>query len=511
MSVWLNEHLGGSASLTGPAYLPAGAIERLECIRQARMLYRGQHYQYFVGDRRTRYDFPTRKVGGVSVTPYVQMNLLRLITRKTVDLIVGEAPIIKIERASGMPDSSLTELWQTIGGQSMVHLLLIDALTATSWAGVSYIEAVRFDGRVYLRRHPSGLIVPEGELQPDGQYPVYAKYTEHRVDDKNSLLLIERWSKGMIRRELLSIDQRGVVLRSLPLERWPAFAVKAPPAEEQTEVADNTMVAVFNESSEDDQGNIVVGVSDYDGLVGLQDTVNSKFTGMVRVIDDNIDPTLTLPVGAADSTGGSRVRFKTIFLEPGEQAPGYLVYNAPLDSAIKDRVEVVNVMLILAEMSPSLLGIKNDAAVDSARKMRLAAAPAIARGKRTSVRIRPAIEKAIGIALALSARTSQIAANVSVEFRDGLPIDDGELATTISTLRSSGVMSREAALELRFGGDRVAIEEELKRLDAEDEAGQAQIVLGNLQIPPATEPGETPTSATDDVGETTATVEGGVA
>lgn len=512
MSVWLNEQLGGEFPLATPAYLPQHARNRLESIRQARMLYRGQHWKYFLQDQRTRYDFPDRKInGGVMVKPYVQMNLLRLITRKTVDLIVGEAPLIKIERSAGVPDAGLTKTWDEVGSQSMIHLLLVDAMTAMSWAGVAYLEAVRFGGKVYLRRHPSGNIVPEGELQPDGQYPVYARHSEVQVDKDTRLVLSERWSAGQISREVRPLLKDGLLGEALELARWPGYAAgvaggEVPEAVEKTGLATNTLTAIFNDSGEDDDGNIIAGVSDYDGLVGLQDTVNHKFTGMVRVIDDNIDPTLVLPSEAADSAGRSRVRFKTVFVEQGEVPPQYLVYNAPLEAAVMDRNEVINTMLIIAEMSPALLGIKSDAAMDSARKMRLAASPAIAKGKRTASRAKPGVERAVAVALSLAAGTPTLIAGVSVEFRDGLPVDDGEQADTISTLRSSGVMSREAALEQRYGGDRVAIDQELKRLASEDQANRAQIVLGELTSPPANEPGEAdPAAAADEA------TEGGVA
>jgi hypothetical protein len=75
---------------------------RLERIRQARMILRGQHKEYFLFEGRSQFEFPTVRVGSVWGNQLVQMylanNMSGLTSRKCADLLFGEEPMLRVQQ-----------------------------------------------------------------------------------------------------------------------------------------------------------------------------------------------------------------------------------------------------------------------------------------------------------------------------------------------------------------------------------------------------------------------------
>lgn len=498
---------GQSYNLTPPrmlqAFMTCEQIARIERIRQARMIYRGLHRDYFLGEGRTQFDFPLSAVNGKDVQLYVGFNVLRLISRKHADLLFGEEPIITVD-----DEARQTEIKQLVE-QSRLHVRLYSAACSCSWAAEAFLESVLIGGEAYIRPIPADEMTPVGLMLPDGQYAQYLRQRLHNFgteEDPNWALLEETYSAGSIDREAWTLNQDGKKVSSFDVGLWPvAPGTPTLSPKTKTGISRNTITWFQNE---DEEGNTC---SDYDGgLIGLQDALNSKVTQIARVLAKHSDPKVALPADSADTNGQVASTQNLFFFNSKEEIPQYIVWNAELQSALQDKKETLNALTITAEMSQSLLGLKEGAAPDSARKLKLEAVNALAKAARKAALFKPSMRRVVSVSLELQANLAYVGvdpsgasivlpscraaigdgADIGVEMRDGLPRDELDEAQIVQTYRSSGTMSIEDGVERRKP-DRASRELEVARIKAEAAANVPSVLLhepGGTANEPTNEP-----------------------
>ena len=485
----------------GRAYLSREQNDRLERLRHGWMLFSGQHRQYYLHEGRTQFHFPPLRVNGRDLVFYTTTNLLKRFSVAAADLLFGEEPALRVE------DKGVQQRVQDVAKRSRLTARMHRAAVQASWAGGAFVEVCRFGGEVYVANCDPRDVHPAGDLRPDGQYAAYERFRTRLVPGGETpirLLLIERYEAGSITRELWQLSKGGSKLRRLTLDQWPA-ADKTPLADvESTGVASSpTMVYVPNNEGDP--------ASDYDGdLVEMQDKLNAKESQISRVLAKFSDPKLLLPEDLFDHEGNVPSGAEAFpFREGG--VPQYLVWNAELETATKERDRTMHTMCVSGEFSPVLLGIKEGAAPDAARKLRLEATSSLAKAARKANAVAPAITRLLEVAQEMDrsplspayAPTRVYAVGeVGVELRDGLPVDDLDVAQAVATYRSAGVMSRRRGVERQLQ-DPDAVDDELKELEDEAEAAMPSVFMGGGQgqNPAGREPGE--------AAESPATTEGG--
>lgn len=492
MTIWHNEQAEYNAlSASAPAYLSRAEQCAWRRLQICRMLFEGKHRCFFLDNANTQFDFPEARVNNRKVKRYFTFNLLRLISLKTADLLFGAKP--KIDA----PTPQQTDHLDTLARRSVMHARFHAAAVAASWAGGAYLEATRWRGESYIECIPPDEIYPQGNLMPDGQFDRYVRYATDTAKLGGAavkLLLIKTYAAGVIQRELCRLDDNGaaIVQRGLPLDQWPAFASRAgegmtggaPLPEERTGIDRPTIVYLPNAVGDQ------VGVSDFDGLIALQDMVNSKYAQVADVLAKHTNPKLRAPRSAADPNGNFPTNHDVVFADTPD-AYGYVTWDPLLDPALRDREGSVEALCIAAEMSQVLLGIKRGATPDAARKLRLEATNTLAKVGRKALLIEPAIARVIEIAQQLDQTTPLLRSYpidpVGIEMRDGLPVDETDVATVIANLRASGTISLEDAVEMRKE-DPDAAAAEVARVKAEKQANTPSIFMdGGLS---GREPGE---------------------
>src|SRR4051812_27189923 len=175
--VWVHTTLpavGADRTPGAPASLPSEDRNRLERIRQARMLLDGRHREYFLDEGRTQFDFPQVRAGGRLVPLYLTYNVLGLISLKGTDLLFGDAPLLRA------PGDAQQAALDALADRCALHRLLYACALDASAEGECFLEACAHRGEVYLRQVPADEIFPVGSVQPDGQY---AAYVRRRVRD----------------------------------------------------------------------------------------------------------------------------------------------------------------------------------------------------------------------------------------------------------------------------------------------------------------------------------------
>lgn len=462
-----------------PKWLPEVHHARHERLRQCRLLFAGRHRRYFLDERRTQFNYPVVPVFGVDQRPYVTVNLCRLLTLKTADLIFGAKP--KLDA----PSVAQADALDLLARRSMLHARLHQAAVSASWAGAGFLEATVWKGEPYVESIEPDEIYPLGVMGPDAQYERYVRFAIANVGTTHAPinLLLETWYEpGTIRRQLHQLDESGGKHKPLSLSLWPG-AASALAESERTGLPGCSITHVPNALD----GRI--GVSDYDGLVALQDAVNAKFAQIARVLAKHADPKLAAPSSEADAKGSLRSTHDVYFFNSKEEIPFYITWSAELDAAMKDRDQVLDAFCMTAEVSQVLIGLKRGAQPEAARTMKLEATNTLSKVARKSIVIAPAIARAIEYAQWLDQNVmgrQYPVEPVGVEMRDGLPIDPLDVASEISTLRAAGVMSVEDAVERRKE-DPDAVAVELDRLAKERAEATPTVLLGEPGEPAATD------------------------
>ena len=231
----------------------------------------------------------------------------------------------------------------------------------------------------------------------------------------------------------------------------------------QTGIPSNTLTWIPN--------NLVRGqpVSDYDGAIELQDALNAKNSQVGRVLLKHSDPRMVFPEEAFDpQTGGIRSDHDVFaYGADFNRVPRYITWDAELQHAMADRAFILNQLLVRTETSQVLLGMKQGAAPDAYKKVRLEAFNSLTKAARKTAFWTTGIRRAIGVAQDLENLLPNgpryARSPIAVELRDGIPVDEKEQAERLSILRAANLISVERALTEQLH-DPGAVAKELARL-----------------------------------------------
>ena len=450
---------------------------RLERIRQARMLYDGRHREYYLDEGRTQFDFPRVRAGSGVVQLYLTYNVLGLISLKGADLLFGQAPML---RAQGdAQQAALSDLYT----RSSLHALFYACAVDASYEGECFLEACAKDGRAYLAQVPADEIFPLGDRQPDGQFDRYARYRVRNAGTNEEplyLLLEILYLPGRIERRCFQLDEKGN-RREVSLETWGSgFRVQG--SEKPTESPSSlnpeprtlnplTLTGIPANTITWIPNGLVRGrpVSDYDGAIELQDALNAKNSQVGRVLLKHSDPRMAFPEEAFDrATGTIRSDHDVFAYGPDHnRTPRYITWNAELEHAMADRAFILSQLLVRTETSQVLLGMKQGAAPDAYKKVRLEAVNSLTKAARKTAFWAAGVRRAVGVCQdlenVLPDGPRYPRGPIGVELRDGIPVDEKEQAERLSILKAADLISVERAITEQLH-DPAAIRKELARL-----------------------------------------------
>lgn len=467
-SLWLKTTAYSNTVGTSPAYLPAEHKLRADRLRALRCLYDGRHREFFLDAENTQFDFRPVRINGRLLPIFITMNILSLISRKHADLLFGEKPSIRVA------DPGMQGLIDETAIRSSLHQQLSAAAVEQSWAGETCLEIVRDGAEIYIIHTSAEEIFPVGGRRASGQYGSYIRYATAQVQTggklHRTLLLETRYTAGAITRTCHELKD-GARADRVEMSLWPVIQADGSPLldQESTGLSVPSIVWIPNELD----GNRPI--SDYDGAIDLQDELNAKQTQIARVLAKHADPKMFFSSGSADNDGNIRATDDAFIGDSPEAKPEYITWQSELANAIEDRKFTLNALCMVTEMSQVLLGLKDGAAPDAARKLRLEATNSLAKASRKALYWQPAIR--LAMSLALKAQGVAAAVPISVEMRDGLPVDEQDRAQEIATLRGAGVLSKRRALE-KQNLEPAAVEKELDQLAEEASAATPSIFFG---------------------------------
>lgn len=464
-----------------PDFLSDADKARLVSLRRAKQLFTGQHRDYFLDGGRTQHHFKAEVIDGRPVTPYVVANPARLAALKVADLLCLKSPII----AAPEGNAAQAEAIRRIDKDSGFAAVLYEAVLQSGYQGESFWQVVIRDdlgtptGGAAIVNVPADICFPDASsLKPNGVYGRIVKQwlvTALETNGKIRLLRREIHEPGHIRNELYQVNERGAIQRRVALDQLPETAGLA---DEQPTGATLPLLQAVPNMLIDGKA---IGDFDDCGIDTLLDQINASATQIARVLRKHADPKLGVPEDLFDQDGQVKATDELFAFKSTDETPFYIVWQAQLDSAFKMLDWAMRQFLILTEISPSLIGMKEGAAPDAWRKLRLEAAPTLAKVARKLLTIDRSVKDIWTTAFetenALVPGARYAWSEADVTWRDGLPQDEDSQANVQATLKSAGLISTAQAVAERLGDPDQAAEE-VARIEQEAEQRTARLFQG---------------------------------
>jgi len=244
-----------------------------------------------------------------------------------------------------------------------------------------------------------------------------------------------------------------------------------------TGVDELLIVPMFNFRSTSDS----TGVSDFADLAPILEEIEVRLYLIAAILDKHADPKLAGPRIAAEVnpvTGKEEIRMTDYFvLEEGQLPPTYITWDGQLTAAWHEIDFLWEQALFVMETSKALFGLIDGQVASGAAMKRLLIASIMKAGTLRS-RLNIGLKKALKLASLLHNSvdpSAPIFAEVGIQWSDGLPADDIEVATYHATLVAAGIESRKDAIRAVF---KVGGAELVERMDniAEERAASAPAI-----------------------------------
>jgi hypothetical protein len=469
-------------------YPPKAHQERINTYQRFERLFLGQHKQVFAA---TPQPYQMRR--------YIAANFAGLISRLSADLLFGEEP----DFVATQDDEAAKEALTQIVTRNGLHAVNYESALSNSFRGDAVYKA-RWGKRTPQSEQPEAIVeeVPASiyfpELDEDDVRKVsrvtLAWVKRDPREAKRLYLRAEVHDPGIIRHQLFdmgsapsiavagsnaAISIGGKQLQQVPLSTLDAY--QDLPEEEQTGLDHIPVFHVPNFR----YGSRFWGISDYEGLESLFESLNNRVSQIDEVLDKHVAPKIVLPPGFVDKDGKVRFdRMETVELHPGDQPPSYITWDAHLTAAFTQFDKLLDLLFMLSETAPSAFGLDKFGVAESGRALRLRLLRTLAKINRKRLYYDTALKAAL-----LTAQTLDVThgsggyepAEPTIQWADGLPEDMVEMVEIEAQRMAAGNTSAESSIRRLDGPD--AVESEMERIAGET---QQSVTLTGMVRPRST-------------------------
>lgn len=248
-----------------------------------------------------------------------------------------------------------------------------------------------------------------------------------------------------------------------------------------TGLSDFAVIPVENVVTSDEY----FGADDYEDIDGIIQELEVRISQISKILDKFSDPNMYGDESALEidpSTGEEKFRGGGRFfpVQPGGTPPGYLTWEADLNSNWKEFEILMQQLYIISETSEACFGQLKQGMVESGSALkRLMLAP-LAKAQRLRMRLDPALKKAIKLCAELG--TTRLA-SVNIAWQDGIPSDEKEQAEVMAIRTGSTggarTISVRTALKRMDNMSDSEVESEMERI-AEDQAAENALDAGGF-------------------------------
>ena len=463
-------------------YPPKGHQERITAYQRYERLFLGQHKLVFAV-------LPQP----YQMKRYIVANFAGLISRLCADLLFGEQPDFLGTQEDEAGKDSLSQ----IVTRNNLHALNYESSLSNSFRGDA-VYKVRWGKRTPQSEQPESIIeeVPASiyfpELDDDDVRKVIrvtlAWVKRDPKQANRAYLRAEVHEPGTIRHQIFDLGSvstlsaagsqnsavtvGGKALQQVPLSTIEAYQTLA--EEEQTGLDHIPIFHVPNFR----YGSRFWGISDYEGLESLFESLNNRVSQIDEVLDKHVAPKIVVPPGFVDEDGKIHFeRMETIELGPGDQPPSYITWDAHLTAAFTQFEKLLDLLFMLSETAPSAFGLDKFGVAESGRALRLRLLRTLAKINRKRLYYDTALKAALLTAQMLDVTHGSgeyEPSEPTIQWADGLPEDMVEMVEIESQRLAAGNTSVESSVRRLDGPD--AVEAEMARIA--EETGQAVALTG---------------------------------
>lgn len=438
----------------GAAWPPKNALERARLKRYADndALFDGRHELVFreVWQRLFRRD-PLMKMSVEMCLPWPK----RLSTL-WADLLIGETPGVSDAKDDGLTQY-LTDLVKRLNLWRSAYQAAVD----TSRFGDAVFKVRRDDaGRTKVAViHPSCWFPVVSETDCTEVIAHVLAWPTGDPEKGTGRLQVEIHEAGHV--EYRVYDHNGGVLNPTA-----GIGKLLEQSEERTEIDAPLVVHIANTAT----SGRLYGHDDYSDLTAILQELEVRFAQNARILDKHADPKMFGPdYTRKDEETGQTVADigDYVPLDEGETPPGYIAWNAQLDSSFKQIDELIQQFYILSETSPAVFGdVKSGLAESGSALKRLLMAP-LAKVNRIRLGFDDGLREVIRLAALLdSGKTVEPV----ISWKDGLPDDEAETVQIEAMAVAAGITSKVSAMKRAYNFNDKQAADEQKQIEKETPA-----------------------------------------
>ena len=345
----------------------------------------------------------------------------RLLTLKTVDMLIGQPPLI-----AAQDNEPMTEKIRDVRGTSRLNNALKLALIDYSRFGVALL-------RVFKDAKGKAAITA---WNPNDWTPVfYADGTNrihynvigwfHGKHNEKLTLQIHDTENGSYEERVCTVDSSGNIKEINSSRKYNRTGGK------------QLLFAIVNTPTTTNP----LGTNDYEIINGLLQKAIQRLQAILRVLDEHADPSMTGPHSMLSRSEDGELVFKTskyYAVGNDEQKPEYLVWEANLDSSFRAFEELCKQIFTLSEIGEAFLGSSSGVGnVVSGTAMRFKMISPLEKARRINNELTEPLKEIISTLLSIEHEEID-PKDVSITWRDSLPKDPREVAE-LARLESGSV------------------------------------------------------------------------
>jgi hypothetical protein len=474
----------------GALYPPTEELERIAKYQRGRKIYDGKIAEVFERATKVLKDTPHK---AQLEQLYIAVNLMDILVTKPADLMVGEPPIYE----SGLEDASIQQKRvNSIVEENDLNLLIHELVIGAGTRGDAWIknrQGYRQDfSEVPAEYRPVVKSEPIIEaVRADYVFPEFSKGSTKRLkavnvawvewvltlDGKEEIpyLNVERHLPGFIIYDRYRLYPNEVSNEwEVPIETF-KIGERVSTGRDSDAVETGVPRLLIHHVPYKTIDDEFWGVSMIEKLESILTAINDRCTQIDYILWKHADPIMYGPPvdGKEMRVGGGRY----IVVNKEEGAPGYMAWQAQLDSAFKELDYLIGLVFQMSETPQWLFGTSltpdsggtgtshTDGAAIKARFM-----PILSKVKRIRVHVDRAIRDALWVAQLLENAANEDvtefekydAVYPKITWKDGIPANEKELAE-IMALRTGG----KATLDVHSA---------IKRQDETDDANAKTVI-----------------------------------